>query len=227
MIPNDDMRYFAQQIVLYVNKEPSQPHDRYSFEAKSLTRQSEVAIMDDDILCGFYSPMNRVSITVRIRDQIVSKLDLTPNEFCPVFSTGQCLPLVALSSYNLGIDIEPRDATVECFIGRIHDDATRFHIWKNPWKYKDTLGKIIIRCPASEIVNATHFNDIAHIDDLPNLQAHVDACMEEWRQLHCRQFVEKILQDLMERTWHPQRHIDWCLDSDDKEMLFGSEKYVP
>lgn len=40
----------------------------------------------------------------------------------------------------------------------------------------------------------------------------------------CRVKVNKIREDLMIATWHPQRVVDWCFDEEDKEMLgFFSE----
>ena len=31
--------------------------------------------------------------------------------------------------------------------------------------------------------------------------------------------IKLILKELIEKTWHPDRHIDWCLDEDDKKFI--------
>jgi hypothetical protein len=45
--------------------------------------------------------------------------------------------------------------------------------------------------------------------------------LEDIRNIRPRteEFVKKIKEELMERTWHPSRYMEWCWDEDEKASL--------
>jgi hypothetical protein len=42
-----------------------------------------------------------------------------------------------------------------------------------------------------------------------------------YRKKGCKKLHDTIFEELIQRTWHPSRVIDWCWDEDEKKFMNG------
>lgn len=181
---------------------------------------------DMDILLGFTTiSTTPITITLFIADNEIAKKQVCKDEFVSALETGECLPLSSLENYKVYCKVEPEGAPLSCMIGRLCNVISRIKVKLNPWKYICFHKQFfILRCADVEIRSIKHIRDFEHIPALPNIQTYVDQEFEEWKKQKNSAFISNMLEEFIARTWHPSRHIDWCLDNDDKEMLgFAAE----
>lgn len=176
---------------------------------------------DMDVLLGFTTSSDTpVTVALRIANIEVSRKTIHKWEFESPLEHGRCIPLTSLENYKVAIAIHPENAQVECFIGRLKNIRMRMRVKEQPWKYISfTRGFFLVRCSNLHIQHITHVRDFEHIPELPNIEAAVQRCIDDWRKQKCNDMVDTILEELMKKTWHPSRHIDWCLDMEDREMF--------
>lgn len=219
------LKCFAEQIVLYMY-EPDQLQSSSLFDSEyvlycqTLSNGANIG-SDMDILLGFTCASSQpIEYTIRISNVDVATKKVQKGEFVSVLDMGQCIPLTSLENYRVSLHITPETESITCLIGRLKNIRKRVQIKDCIWKYISFERKFfLVKCANLHIQHITHIRDFEDIPYLPNIQLHVDYSIEQWKKQKCQQMVDVILQDLMEKTWHPSRHIDWCLDHEEKEGL--------
>ena len=222
-LSDEGLQCFAQQIVsfLYEDTTTTNKNDtEYILYVQELRNGQQLG-KDMDVLLGFTTNSQQpVSITLHISNIDVATKYIVKDEFESALYTGQCIPISSLENYRVSFDIYPEDATVICFIGRLRNICKRLKMKDQPWKYICMERKFfLVKCSHLQIQHITHINDFIDIPALPNIQQYVYQSIEEWKKYKCQQMIDTILENLIEKTWHPSRHIDWCLDNDEKESL--------
>jgi hypothetical protein len=218
----DALKCFAKQIVshMYDNQTSSTDGSEYLLYHQTIHNGLEIG-RDMDILLGFTTESSTpVTFTIRISNVDVATKTVVKTEFQSVLDMGQCIPLTSLENYRISFHVYPEDATLTCFIGRLRNIRKRVQVKEAPWKYISFARKFfLVKCTELHIQHITHIRDFEWIPYLPNIEYYVDECIEEWKKQRCQAMVDTILQDLMEKTWHPSRHMDWCLDHEEREGL--------
>ena len=217
----DALICFAKQIVAHMFQSPLQDADtEHLLYVQKLNNGFEVG-HDMDILLGFTTDSSTpVTFTIRISNVDVATKTVVKNEFHSVLDMGQCVPLTSLENYRISFQLYPEDATLTCFIGRLRNIRKRVMVKECPWKYISFARKFfLVKCNQLHIQHITHIRDFDEIPGLPNIEHYVCECIEDWKKQRCQQMVDTILEDLIAKTWHPSRHVDWCLDHEEKESL--------
>lgn len=226
-LSDNALKCFAKQIVCilytHTSSQPSQHSNEYIVYCKTWTDGALQIASDMDVLLGFTTDsLHPVEFTICVANVDVATKKVQKGEFVSALDMGQCIPLTSLENYKISLHTFPKSSPIICFIGRCRSVLQRIHIKDCNWKYISFERKFFLaKCNDLQIQHITHIRDFEHIPYLPNIQSHVDACIEDWKKQRCQQMVDTILKDLMEKTWHPSRHIDWCLDNDEKEGLMG------
>lgn len=222
-LSDNALQCFAQLIVSSMyppNNDDTPTESEYILYQRLLYNGDHIG-SDMDILLGFTNMSNNpVEFTIRISNIDVATKKVQKGEFVSVLDMGACIPLTSLENYKVSLHLFPEDASILGFIGRFRNVIKRVHVKDCAWKYISFERKFfLVKCTYLQIQHITHIRDFENIPYLPNIQIHVDQCIENWKKERCRAMVDTILQDLMEKTWHPSRHIDWCLDNEEKEWL--------
>lgn len=174
-------------------------------------------IGDADLLLGLFTPQ-RTHVSLHIGEYHITNIETVAMQFQPLITNGTCLPLPSLASHRIFINFD--SAIVYGIYGYIGDFHARLRLLTNTWKLIDGANNIVlVKCPEQMITRADHLCHFDEIDSLPQITKYIDEAYEAWRREKCHAFVDVILKELIERTWHPSRHIEWCLDEDDKRML--------
>ena len=176
---------------------------------------------DMDVLLGFTTTSKHpVMCSLYVSNIEIAQKEVRRGEFVSALDTGECIPLTSLEDYKVSCKVFPEGATVECLIGRLRNLIMRVKVKEHPWKYICYHRRFfILRCANLQIHSITHIRDFEDIPDLPNIQQHVDHFVEEWKKQKSQERVDYILEELIAKTWHPSRHIEWCLDIEDRAML--------
>lgn len=220
-LSDNALQCFARQIVSFLHEDTNHLYDSEYILYLQELRNGQQLGKDMDILLGFTTnDPHPAKITIHISDVDVATKNVVKSEFVSALHEGQCIPISSLENYRVSFDIFPENATVICFIGRLRNIYKRLQIKDRAWKYICMDRKFfLVKCSQLQIQHITHVHDFIDIPSLPNIQQHVDQSVEEWKKQKCQQMVDTILENLIEKTWHPSRHIDWCLDNDEKESL--------
>lgn len=217
------LQCFAQQIVSYLHepvRSDEENESEYMLYYQTLHNGSQIG-HDMDILLGFSTEfLEPVTFTIRISNIDVATKTVHKGEFVSVLDMGQCIPLTSLENYRISFQVSPDDASLTCFIGRLKNIRKRVQVKECEWKYVSFERKFfLVKCAQLHVQHITHVRDFDDISRLPNIQEHVDQCIELWKKQRCQEMVDVILKELMEKTWHPSRHIDWCLDHVERDGL--------
>lgn len=213
------MQSFAQQIVNIIEREPFQSDIDSSYYVRfSIMQSGEDIVSDADLFLGFYTPVV-TSVQLQISNKPIVTVQTKPGEYQPLFDNGICIPLLSLQNHYVTFVFDSPFPVYGIF-GYVVDFSLRLDIALNSWKFIDTINNIFfVKCDERSVKaddNICCFEDIEHV---PLIQPYIDRCYEKWKERKCHAYLNVILEELIARTWHPSRHIDWCLDADDKKML--------
>jgi hypothetical protein len=105
----------------------------------------------------------------------------------------------------------------------IHDLRKNSKFWSFIHKYIITIYKVRFDCNCTRLTFIpTHFIDSDHLynnNDKSFMIKFIEDNCQTHRQQCCKRLLDTIFEELIARTWHPSRVIDWCWDEDEKKFM--------
>ena len=154
---------------------------------------------------------------VVIGGQFVHEVTLVPNSIewilngCPIFVISIQYHEVRLDFYTLdgtkvdttdmyvyGLLFDTNERRILAVNGGSHDVSRKYYV-----QYHTGMAHI----DKQRVKTPLHFNRRVSLEDIRNIRPRTE------------EFVKKIKEELMERTWHPSRYMEWCWDEDEKASL--------
>lgn len=207
---------YAYHVVDYIYNNNKQDSNEY-ISTREFTSNIDVQF-DFDLYLGMYSLNEDVTITMYIGPEKVSSVDIKNGEF----KTGVCIPIFTLASmYRIRFESSSKTANLIAFFGKINESEIKKKMTTEEWIHIDETGIFLLRSSLTEneAMQLKSLDELQKIERLPKFSLYIDNAYENWCKDQCEKMLNNILEELIEKTWHPSRYIDWCLDNEDKTML--------
>jgi len=215
LINNEILNKYAYYVIDYIYNDRHENNDYIT----STEFSSNIDVrLDFDIYLGMYSLNEDVTITMYIGPEKISSVDIKKGEF----KTGVCIPIFTLTSmYRIRFVSSSETAKLIAFFGKINENEIRTKMNTEEWIHIDETGIFLLRSSLTEneATQLKNLDELKNIERLPKFSLYIDNAYENWCKDQCEKMLNNILEELIEKTWHPSRYIDWCLDNEDKSML--------